>query len=101
MTQVTPSCRSFVAVRTMRRGLAHLPGGEDVAELSLPQSLQQIDVGLARNIAGGIARNRAAGDIEAGEDDCRHGRLSLPFAEPPLGNRSGRLSVLQFLSPHA
>src|SRR5262249_10830076 len=44
--------------------LAHLAGGEDVAELAAGQAVVQLAVGAAFEVARRVAAERAAGDVE-------------------------------------
>ncbi len=47
-------------------GLAHLAGGEHVAELAPREPLVEVAVGLALHVGGRVVPQGAAGDVEAG-----------------------------------
>src|SRR5262249_29887842 len=47
------------------RGLTHLPGREDVTELSLQESVMEFGVGLSPDIGRGIGAETASRHIEA------------------------------------
>ena len=48
-----------------QRGLPHLAGRQDVAELSGAQRVDELTIGVARNVTGRFGRQRPAGDEEA------------------------------------
>jgi hypothetical protein len=76
-----PHCRAV-----HEGGLAHLAGGEDVAELAAPESFVELRVWLALDIGGGVGAEGSSGDVEAALDDA-HSRPPEPDC---TGRRTGQ-----------
>ena len=76
---IEPSAAEPLGGADHQRGLAHLSGGEDVAELAALEAVVEVGVGLPGDVAGGVAAEGAAGDVE------RPDRAFITGVSPDIG----------------